>query len=122
MNFDVKSVYCINFHRNTMTLSQKYEELRASLRRDEHIFKHVGIPGGQGGWIVPPMNDPDHGSRIPMLRVFAIIGNGKQREQRWQDIMQQGWQPFQPEPAPEPVKVIRSDSPAGEALATKRRR
>lgn len=105
-----------------MTLNQKYEELRASLRRDEHIFKHVGIPGGQGGWIVPPMNDPDHGSRIPMLRVFAIIGNGKQREQRWQDIMQQGWQPFQPEPAPEPVKVIRSDSPAGEALVTKRRR
>lgn len=87
-----------------MTINQKYQELKARCGRFDVIFKDVGIPNGQGGWLREPRMDPDHGGQIPTLRVFSVIGNEGQRRQRMGDIMAQGWAPFEPEPVPESIR------------------
>lgn len=104
-----------------MTLTEKYDELKAQHPRGGVIFKHVGIQNEQGGWLVEPMNDPDHDFDIPMLRFFAVTGNQKQQQQRIHDIVHQGWQPFKPEPYPEPVKRSSTSSSGSSTQSTRTR-
>lgn len=87
-----------------MTLNEKYRELTIANPRGGMVFKHVGIRNREGGWIIEPMPDPDHGGAIPMLRFFAITGNQKAQQQRIHDIVNQGWEPFKPSPEPAEVK------------------
>jgi len=82
-----------------MTEAEVYDALKSGLEPNERIFIDMGVPNPQGGYYRHPILD-DYGNR--RLEKFYI--NPRQAHSRLQSLIENGWQPYEPQPAPKAVK------------------
>jgi len=91
-----------------MTEKQKFDELAKNLGTNQVICKHVGVKNQEGAQVVPPLLDPDHDYEIPLIRVFYVSNNKKQRKERISDFVANGWMPFEPAKTPKTKRSRKS--------------